>query len=213
MTGHAFDIATFTFGTIADMVAVLVIAIYLVAAPELYVNGGVSLVPPAHRPLALRVLDETGRNLRRWLLGQLADMVVVGGLSAIGLDLLGVPVPFALATLAGLLTIVPYIGAITAGLVAVIVALTQGWAVAAWAAVVFTVCHAVEGYIVAPVVQHHLVRLPPALIVAAMTIGAAMFGALGVILGTPLVVAAIVVIRLVYIEHILGDRRPARARP
>lgn len=205
ITGHAVDIAGLTLGTTGELLAVLVISIYLAAAPDLYVDGAVSLVPRAHRALARSVIDETGQNLRRWLLGQLADMVVVGGLSAIGLYLLGVPVPFALATLAGLLTIVPYIGAVVAGLAAVMVALTQGWLIALWAAGIFVVCHVVEGYVVAPLVQHRLVRMPPALIIAAMTIAAALFGALGIVLGTPLAVAAMVIVRRVYVEYILGD--------
>lgn len=57
----------------------------------------------------------------------------------------------------------------------------------------------------APLVQHHLVRMPPALIIAAMTIAAALFGALGIVLGTPLAVAAMVIVRRVYVEYILGD--------
>ena len=205
ITGHVFSIADFTIGTTGALFAVLIISIYLAAAPELYIDGVVSLVPHPHRAIARRVIEETGWNLRRWLLGQLVDMLVVGGLSAIGLSLLGVPVPFALATLAGLLTIVPYIGAVAAGLVAVMVALTHGWIVALWTAVIFVGCHVVEGYVVAPVVQHHLVRLPPALVIGAMTVAAALFGALGIILGTPLAVATMVIVRRVYVGYILGD--------
>lgn len=205
VTSHVFDIADFTIGTTGALFAVLVISIYFAAAPELYVDGVISLVPVAYRTLARRVMEETGWNLRRWLLGQLVDMVVVGGLSAIGLSLLGVPVPFALATLAGLLTIVPYIGAVAAGLVAVMVAFTHGWVIALWTAAIFVGCHVVEGYIVAPVVQHHLVRLPPALVIGAMTAAATLFGALGIVLGTPLAVATMVIVRRVYVEYILGD--------
>ncbi len=211
MTGHAVDIASFTVGTIGELFAVLVISIYLAAAPATYVNGVVSLVPSTYRPLTLRVMNEIGQDLRRWLLGQLADMLVVGGLSAIGLDLLGVPVPFALATLAGLLTIVPYFGTVVAGLAAVMVAVTQGWIVVTWTIAIFVICHVIEGYLLAPLLQHRLVRLPPALIIVTMTIAATLFGWLGIVLGTPLAVTAMVIVRRVYIEHILGDRTAMEA--
>lgn len=205
ITGHVFDIAGFTIGTTGAAFAALIISIYFAAAPEIYVDGALSLVPSAYRVLARQVIEETGQNLKLWLLGQLVDMLVVGGLSAIGLSLLGVPVPFALATLTGLLTIVPYIGAVAAGVVAVLVALTHGWIIALWAGVIFVCCHVVEGYVVAPLVQHHLVRLPPAVVIGAMTVAAALFGALGIILGTPLAVATMVIVRRVYVEYILGD--------
>lgn len=206
MTGHALSIASFTIGTAGALFAVLVISLYLAAAPELYVKGAISLVPLAHRPLAHRVMEEVSQDLRRWLLGQFVDMLVVFGLSAIGLYLLGVPVPFALATLAGLLTIVPYIGTVASGLIAATVALTHGWIVVMWTIAIFVICHVFEGYVVAPLVQNRLVHLPPALIIAAMTIAATLFGWLGIVLGTPLAVAAMVIVRRVYVEYILGDR-------
>ena len=101
----------------------------------------------------------------------------------------------------------PYIGTVAAGLAAVMVAFTQGWIVVIWTVVIFVICHVFEGYVVAPLVQNRLVHLPPALIIAAMTIAATLFGWLGIVLGTPLAVAAMVIVRRVYVEHILGDRK------
>jgi predicted PurR-regulated permease PerM len=206
LTGYALTAATVTLTTLAETFAVIVMSLYLAAAPDLYVGGVVSLFPVAHRPLARDVMAEVGLNLRRWLLGQLADMATVAGLSAVGLYALGVPVPFALATLAGLLTIVPYFGAPVAGVPAVMVALMQGWGTAVWVIVLFTGCHVIEGYVVAPLVQHRLVRMPPAMTVAAMAVATALFGTVGIVLGSPLAVATLVIVQRVYIEAILGDR-------
>ena len=114
--------------------------------------------------------------------------------------------PFALAVLAGLLTIVPYFGALAAAVPAVFVALTNGWVAVIWVIVIFTVCHAVEGYLLAPLVQRRMVHLPPALTIIAMTVAAALFGTIGIIVGTPLAVATVVIVRRVYLEHVLGDQ-------
>jgi predicted PurR-regulated permease PerM len=173
----------------------------------MYLDGTVRLFPPRHRPLARTVLEEIGHDLRRWLLGQFVDMVTVGGLSAIGLYFLGVPVPFALAVLAGLFTIVPYFGALAAGIPGVLVAMTQSWMAALWVILIFLGCHIIEGYIVSPLVQGRLVRMPPAVIIGSMTVAATLFGPLGIVLGTPLAVMALVLVRRVYLEHILGDSR------
>lgn len=202
---YAFNVARSTLTTFAELFAVLVLSLYLAEAAQMYRDGAVRLFPPAHRALARSVLEEMGHDLRRWLLGQSIDMITVGGLAAIGLYFLGVPVPFALALLAGLLTIVPYFGALAAAVPGVLVALTQSWQAAVWAALIFLGCHVIEGYIVAPIVQRRMVQMPPAVILGSMTIAATLFGPLGIILGTPLAVVAMVLVRRVYIGYVLND--------
>jgi predicted PurR-regulated permease PerM len=209
MMGHVSTVATSTLGVIGELFVVVVISLYLAIAPALYMNGVVSLVPIPHRPLIRRVLDEIGHDLRFWFLGQLVDMITVGILSAIGFYFLGVPVPFALATIAGLFTIVPYFGVIAAAIPAVMVALTKSWMTAVWVIVILAVCHVAEGYLVAPLVQRRMVHLPPALLIFSMAIAGALFGALGIILGTPLAVATMVAVKRLYVEEVLGDHSTA----
>ena len=194
-----------SFTTLAGGVVLIVTTLYLAASPDLYVRGALHLVPVPHRPRAHAVMRQVGHALRYWLLGQLVDMVAVGVLASAGLAWVGVPVPFALGVLSGLLTFVPYFGAIVAAVPAVAVALTVGWTTALWALGVYTVCHCVEGYIIGPLVQRRLVELPPALTVMAMTAAGSLFGALGIVLGTPLAAAGLVVVRMLYVGDVLGD--------
>jgi predicted PurR-regulated permease PerM len=210
---YFFHILGSTIGGVGSLLIVVVTALYLAAASGMYLEGGLRLVPVRHRSLARSVALEIGRDLRHWLLGQLVDMLTVGGLAAIGLSLLGIPVPFALATLAGLLTVVPYFGALAAGVPGVLVALTHGWAAAVWVAVIFLICHSVEGYVVAPLVQRHMVRIPPVIVIGSLTVGATLFGAIGIVLATPLAVAIMVLVRRVYVEHVLGDRAVGASPP
>jgi predicted PurR-regulated permease PerM len=204
-----------SFRTLASFVVLVVTALYFASAPEVYVRGVLHLIPIPYRPRVRQVMGELAHMLRLWLLGQFIDMLAVGVLAAIGLRLVGVPVPYALAVLAGLLTFVPYFGAIVAGIPAVLVALTVSVPTALWALGVFTLCHCVEGYIVGPLVQRRLIELPPALTVLAMTVMATLFGAMGVILGTPLAVVGLISVRMLYVGDVLGDHEaePARERP
>jgi predicted PurR-regulated permease PerM len=194
-----------SFDAIAGIVVLFVTTLYFAADPELYVRGVVRLVPIPHRPRVHQVMEELAHTLRRWLLGQFVDMVVVGMLSAVGLWLAGVPVPFALGILSGLFTFVPYFGTIVAGLIATLVALSVSFPKALWALGVFTLCHVVEGYVIAPVVQRRLIELPPALTVLAMTVLGTLFGTLGIILGTPLAAVGLVSVRMLYVGDFLGD--------
>ncbi|HEX2944227.1 MAG TPA: AI-2E family transporter [Rhodopila sp.] len=202
---YAFSIAGSTMTIVGSLFVVVVMSLYLAESARMYLDGAVRLFPPAHRDLVCRVCEEIAHDLRRWLLGQAVDMLTVGGLAAIGLYLVGVPVPFALALLAGLLTIVPYFGTIAAAIPGVLVGLTESWMAALWVIIIFVGCHIIEGYVVSPLVQGRMVRMPPAIIIGSMTVAAALFGPLGIILGTPLAVVALVLVRRVYMEHFLGE--------
>ncbi|WP_428483375.1 AI-2E family transporter [Rhodopila sp.] len=212
VAGYATDVAATTFSGLARAFVVIVTALYLAVSPALYVNGAVRLFPLRHRDQANRVLIDLGRTLQWWSLGQLIDMAVVGVLSSVGLSLLGVPLPIALGALAGLLTFIPYLGAIAASIPAALVAMTVSWQTALWTLVVFLCCHVIEGYILAPIVQRRTVNMPPALTVLAMTILGALFGPLGVILGTPIAVVALVTTREIYVGEMLGDPEIAGPR-
>jgi len=194
-----------TLGGLVDAVVVVAAALYFAAAPEMYANGLVRLVPIPYRGRARAILGEMASTLRWWTLGQLVDMVVVGVLSTVGLRLLGVPLPYALGALAGLLTFVPYFGAILAAVPAVAVAATVSLQTAGWVVGVFLVCHGVEGYIVAPYVQRRTVDLPPALTILSMLVLGALFGPLGLAVATPLAAVALVGVREVYVRDTLGD--------
>lgn len=209
------EVLSVSLSAVVGAVVLLVTTLYFAASPEVYVRGVVSLVPIPRRARVHQVMEELGHTLRRWLLGQLVDMVVVGVLASVGLWLAGVPVPFALGVLSGLFTFVPYLGTIVSGVIAVGVALSVSLTKALLALGVFTICHIVEGYIVAPLVQRRLVELPPALTVLSMTIMGTLFGVLGVILGTPVAAAGLVSVRMLYVGDFLGDHEsePPRERP
>ena len=192
-------------GVMTGCVVIVVTAIYLAAAPELYLAGALHLVPFPMRPRAREVLARTGQVLRLWVLGQLVDMLAVGVLAGVGLWVLGVPVPFALGVLSALLTFIPYFGAILAAVPATLLALTVSWPTALWALGVYTLCHCIEGYLIAPNVQRHMLDLPPALMLMSMTVAGALFGLLGVAVGTPLAAVGMTAVRMLYVEDVLHD--------
>ncbi len=205
ITSYATSVATSTLGSIGTAFVLTVTALYFAISPMLYVDGVVRLFPLPYRSRARHVMLDIAATLRWWSLGQLIDMIVVGVLTVIGLDLLGVPLALALGVLAGLLTFVPYFGAIAAALPAMLVALTVSWQTSLWALLVFLCCHAIEGYVVAPLVQRRTVDLPPALTILSMTVLGAIFGPLGIILGTPTAAALLVTVREAYVGEVLGD--------
>jgi predicted PurR-regulated permease PerM len=205
IASYAGTVASATFGGTLTGFALIITALYFAISPELYVGGLVRLFPHRHRPLARSIVERIGLTLRLWSLGQLIDMAVVAVLTGIGLTVLGIPLALALAVLAGLFTFVPYFGAIAAAIPAVLVAFTISWQKAVWVIAIFVVAHTVEGYVVAPIVQRNTAHLPPALTILSMTILGTIFGPLGVILGTPVCAALLVLVQQAYVGAVLGD--------
>lgn len=203
--GKGLRAVTTTFGAVANLGIVLLMAVFLAAQPALYVDGMVRLVPIPRRRRAREVLDAAGHTLRRWLVGQLVLMLVVAVLTSIGLWALGVPFALALGLLAGLLTFVPYLGPILALVPAALVALSEGTLLAAYAVALYVGVQIVEG-LLEPIVQQRAVYLPPVLLIFAQVVLGILIGPLGVVLATPLAAAAMVAVNLIYVEDVLGDR-------
>lgn len=187
---------------LADVFLVVLLGIYLAMDPVLYRDGFLCLVPPERRTEIGAALSESGNALQRWMLGQGLTMLIVGTTVGVGLALLGMPLAAAMGFIAGLLEFVPFFGAIAWALLGTLLAFAQGPEHALQVAIFFLVIQQLEGNIVIPLVQRWAVQLPPVLSLLAVVIFGTLFGVEGVILGTPLMVVAVVLIRKLYVDRL-----------
>jgi predicted PurR-regulated permease PerM len=118
----------------------------------------------------------------------------------IGLTIIGVESSFILGVQAGLLAFIPTVGALVAGLIVVLASLASGWVAAASALVLFLCIHAMESYILTPMVQRQALEIPPATLFAFQILLGVVFGIWGITLALPLI--AIV---KVLIDHFKAD--------
>lgn len=193
------------FETVLGTVLVALLGIYLSADPNVYRGGLVRLFPRRRRTRVLQVLGALGSALRRWFAGRLIVMAIVGVLTMVAFMAVGLPSAFLLGLIAGLLGFIPYLGAFMAAVPAVLVAFTVSAKMAVYALIVYTAVHVLEGYIITPLIQERAVKLPPALLLLSQVLFGALFGVMGILLATPLILALIVLIQMVYVEDILGD--------
>lgn len=190
------------FGGIADVVLVLFLAMYLAVDPKTYRNGFLLLLPRAVRDDVGEALDASGDALRKWLVGQLGAMVVVGVLTGLGLWAVGVPMALPLAILSGLLDFVPFIGPLLAALPGILIAFSQSPQLAVYAALVYLTVQFVEGNIVLPLAQKWAVSLPPALSLLGIVAFGLAFGILGILFAMPLTVVAVVLVQKLYVDKL-----------
>jgi predicted PurR-regulated permease PerM len=185
----------------AAVVLILFLGLYLSTGPQLYMETFLSLFSTTHRARITRLLESLGGALRWWLFGQFLAMAAVGVITTIGLILLKSPMAISLGVMAGLMTFVPYVGAIASAVPAVLLAFTESSQMAFYVVLLYLLAHIVEGYIVVPLVQHRLVYLPPALILTTQFFMEAFAGTAGLTFATPLMVVAMVLIKRLYFKQ------------
>ena len=200
-----------TLGGISGLVLSVIIGIYVAADPGLYFNGVLRLVPLGYRPRAEEILHELSDALRRWLMGTLLLMTIVGTLTTIGLYALGIPLALALGLIMFVLEFIPYLGPILAAVPAVLIASTLGPQEVLWVVLLYWGVQSLEGYVLSPLVFQRSVDIPPLVTMSAQVVLGTMLGVLGVVFATPLAACALVLVNRVYIEDVLGDRAKRRA--
>lgn len=191
-------------GAFTNAILILFAAIFFAASPSLYKKGIVLLIPEGRAERVSEALDASGNALWKWLMGRLIAMLFVGVFTTIGLLLLGVPLALVLGLVAGILDFVPFIGPIAAAVPGILLALTIGPTKALYAALVYFVVQQLEGNLLTPLVQRYEVSLPPVLVLFAVLAAGLLFGILGLIVATPLSVVVMVLVKMLYVEDVLG---------
>lgn len=190
---------------LAGTVIVFFAGLYLAYHPQSYLRGLLSLVPRSARGRTSEVLNASHLELRRWLVGQLLSMALVGATTGIGLAIAGVPSPLALGMISGIGQFVPVVGPMAAAVPGLLAGLAAGPETFAWAALVYLLAAQFEANIVTPLVLRQMAQLPMAVTLFAVLAMGILLGPLGVLFATPLAVVLYVVVKMVYVEDVLGE--------
>jgi len=190
-----------TFGVLGDIYVVLFLGIFLTVSPKTYVEGFIKLIPTNAKAKTKEVINNVGSTLTKWLKGQLLAMLIVAVLTAIGLTIVGIPMAFALALIAGLLNFIPNFGPLIAMIPAVLVALMQGVNSALIVAGLYIFIQMIESNLITPQIQKKMISMPPALIIIAQLFMGVLTGGLGLILATPLTAILMVVVQETYVKN------------
>lgn len=205
ITSGFFHFGSTVTDAVVTVIIILFVGFYTAVGSSWYVSGFIGLFPAAKRDPVREILTETGRSLRWWLLGRASAMLCVAILTAVALSLLSIPLAVTLGLLTGLLTFIPYIGALIAAVPTMLVGFAQSPLEALYVLVVYVGIHVVEGYILIPLIQQRTVHMPPALLLCAQVFFGTLFGIAGVALAAPLTVVVMVVTRIVYLRDMLGS--------
>lgn len=165
---------------------VLVLTVYFVAAMPRVKAAAYKLVPQSRRPRVMFLSEEISHRVSRYLLGQVCVAAINAVFSYVILLVLGLPYPVVLATVIGLLALVPIVGTILGATIITLVALTDGWSSAVIVLVYYIAYHLFETYVLSPRIMSRAVEVPPVITIVAVLAGGTLLGIIGALMAIPI---------------------------
>ncbi|MBS1850125.1 MAG: AI-2E family transporter [Acidobacteria bacterium] len=172
-------------GGVLAFFSFLIMTAYFVLDGETAFRWILSMLPRQAEPRLHRTLLEAKDRMRRWLLGQLLLMLVLGSASALVYGLLGIRYFNVLAVFTGLANIVPIVGPVLSVVLACVVAAFDGWAKVAGVLIFYLVYQQIENAFLTPRIMKAAVGLPALSIIIALAIGGELAGLVGAVVAVP----------------------------
>lgn len=205
--GDAFEVGGRIFGFGLGAVTIVFMTLFLVIdLPNLSRSLHSVLYPRASERMAL-LEDRITRTIGRYALGAVTIATIAGTIQGTAAWLIGVPLALALGIIAGLLGLIPQVGATLAAVVLSLVALTQGIPEALIMLVVCVGYQQFENYVLQPTIQGRAADISGFFVIASVIVGAALLGVVGALIAVPLVASAQIVIR-----ELTAERRASVAK-
>jgi len=189
------------------LVVVPVVAFYLLLDWDNMVARIDELLPRDHAPIIRQIAGDIDTTLASFIRGQGAVCLSLGIYYALGLMLVGLNFGLVVGFIAGLITFIPYVGALVGGVLAVGLALFQFWGDWGWIAAVagiFAFGQFLEGNILTPKLVGSSVGLHPVWLLFALSVFGTLFGFVGMLVAVPIAAILGVIARFAIAQYKTG---------
>lgn len=179
-------------------VIVPVVAVYLLLDWDRMVAQIDSLLPRDHAPTIRRLAREIDKTLASFIRGMGTVCLILGTYYAISLMLVGLQFGLVVGFIAGLVTFIPYLGALLGGALAIGLALFQfwgDWVSIGLVAAIFMLGQTLEGNFLTPKLVGNSVGLHPVWLILALSVFGSLFGFVGMLAAVPIAASLGVVAR------------------
>ena len=183
------------FGTLLTVLGYLVLTpvlmFYLLRDYDRIIAHVRDLLPGTIRSRVGAFATDYDDLLSRYLRGQVSASLITGGITWLGLLIVGFPYAFLLGATVAVLGVIPYMGVVVSLIPAIVIALVSDSIGASLVkvAVVYGVAQGLESAVISPRIVGDSVGLHPVWIVLALSLGGLYFGFVGLLIGVPLAVA------------------------
>jgi predicted PurR-regulated permease PerM len=197
VSGGLVDVGLSAFGVVTFVISVTFLTLFgLIDLPRVrdWVGG---LLYRERRERYDQLTDRIITTTSRYMLGNLAISVICGTVYGITAVILGLPYALALAVIAGILDVIPNIGALLAGIIIGIVALSVSLTALIVFVIVILVYQQVENYILQPTIIGKATNVSGFTVIVSVLLFGALFGVVGAIIGVPIAAAIGIVLNAV----------------
>ena len=186
---------------LANLVLIPVVTFYLLRDWDELLQRVHDVLPRAWEATAVQLARECDEVVSAFIRGQLLVMLALGACYTFGLMLIGLDLALLIGLLAGLASIVPYLGLVLGMSAAAIAALLQfgDWLPLLWVFVVFGASQLLEGMYLTPRLVGDRIGLHPVVVIFAVMAGGQLFGFTGVLLALP--VSAVIMVLLRHVNE------------
>ncbi|EDZ46762.1 AI-2E family transporter [Leisingera daeponensis] len=187
------------------LVIVPVVAVYMLLDWDRMIARIDELLPRDHQPVIRRLAGDIDAALASFIRGMGTVCLILGTYYAVALMLVGLNFGLAVGFIAGLVTFIPYLGALIGGALAIGLALFQfwgDWVSIGLVALIFVVGQVVEGNFLTPKLVGDSVGLHPVWLLLALSVFGALFGFVGMLIAVPVAAALGVIARFVTEQYL-----------
>ncbi len=209
LLGPAASIGASVAGGIAALIVFLLAALYTAIHPDPLANGIVRVVPPQGRAKAQRILCRLRVAYLGWLRGLVIGMCVLGGITYLGLQLVGLGFAAFFASFTAVAMIVPYFGALASSIPPILYALTISPGKAVLVAIVYILAHQLESNVIQPLVVARTVKLHPAVVAIGVVAVDRLCGFLGLVVAVPILATMQILVEELWVKPTEENRREA----
>ncbi len=135
----------------------------------------------------INLYERTNNIFYKYISSQILDGFIVGILTSIVMNIMGIEYATLLGIMIGLFNVIPYFGAIAAVIIAAVITIfTGGFTTALWMTIVVIIVQQIDANIINPRILGNSLNVSPILVIFSTTLGGAYFGVLGMFLGVPI---------------------------
>jgi predicted PurR-regulated permease PerM len=162
------------------------LALYLIVDRDRMRGATFAIIPRSHHVRVSRILLNLETIVGGYLRGQVITSAMMAVFTFAVLSIAHVPNAVALALLAGMVDVLPYVGALLACCPAALAALSRGTTTALLVLAVLAAYQEVESRLIVPRIYGKVLRLPAASVMIALLVGGKLLGILGALLALPI---------------------------
>lgn len=185
ITTQAFDVLKGIFSNAVFVMSTIFFSFYLLLEDNILQKSLTKYFDVSISTPIINVIQAAEKRMNAWFWGEIILMTVIGVMTFIGLNLIGMRYTLALSVLAGLLEVIPNIGPITSLIPAFLIGISESYFLGFTTVALYFIIQQLENHLIVPIVMKRAVGLSPLVTLIALIIGGKLAGVFGVLLSVP----------------------------